>query len=143
MQLGAYNTDIHQEIHCDAPGGPITTRTSVTFDFSSRWPTYNSPWTPAPGMALEDAVELLLGGVVPRSTARSRSPSECPPNSRTPSPVLFAAAEQLADQTAEAICDVCLAKQVIASPFECDCAECGKDMPFVSPPPSFLSVSIY
>ncbi|KZP21507.1 hypothetical protein FIBSPDRAFT_891003 [Athelia psychrophila] len=129
MALGCYNADIDQEIRCDAPGDPITTQTSVTFDFSTRWPAHDSPWTPAAGMALEDAVELLLGGVIPRSTARSKSSSACPQNSRTSSPVLFAA-EQLADQTDEAICDVCFAKQVIALPFECDCAECGKDTSF-------------
>ncbi|KAF7986630.1 hypothetical protein HWV62_26440 [Athelia sp. TMB] len=146
IALGAYRSDIDQEIFADTPDGPISTRTSVTIDFSTNWRTKDSPWIPPSGMPLEEAVDLLVRGFRPldfsESPDASRSPSpsvdgssstaspgpriatespHCPPSSRSPSPVLRAAIESLVDQTDEILCDVCLAKLFITSPMDCDC----------------------
>ncbi|KAF7975394.1 hypothetical protein HWV62_9611 [Athelia sp. TMB] len=151
MALGAYTTDIDQEIFAETRDGPISTRTSVTIDFSTNWHVKGSPWAPPTGMPLAEAVGLLIRGIRPLDSVESRSPSPdfdhpsrtptpgprsatpgprsatqsppCPPSSRSLSPVLCSALESLVDQDDETICDVCLAKLVISSPLDCDCQD--------------------
>ncbi|KAF7967633.1 hypothetical protein HWV62_33611 [Athelia sp. TMB] len=144
MALGAYSTDIDQEIFAETTDGPVSTRTSVTIDFSSKWRVKGSPWSPPEGMPLAEAVGLLIRGIRPLDSVESRSPSPefdyhsrtptpgsrsatqsppCPPSSRSPSPVLCSALESLVDQDDETICDACLAKLVISSPLDCDCQD--------------------
>ncbi|KAF7977623.1 hypothetical protein HWV62_3020 [Athelia sp. TMB] len=142
MSLGAYTTDIDQEIFADTPDGPVSTRTSITIDFSSKWRVRDSPWAPPEGMPLEEAVGLLIRGIRPLADDESRSPSPtssrpsrtptpgprsaqsppCPPSSRSPSPVLSSALETLVEQDEEIICDACLAQLIISSPLDCDCS---------------------
>lgn len=123
-------SSINQEIQCDGPEGPLTTRTTVTIDFSVNWCTEDSLWSPPEGMPLAAAITLLLQGLTPRPGASSssshsspsRSPSRgamesppCPPSTRSPSPLL---------------CDVCLERwQLIVSPSDCDC---DREAPTVS-----------
>ncbi|KZP23179.1 hypothetical protein FIBSPDRAFT_952247 [Athelia psychrophila] len=109
MALGAHRSDINQTIHSDGPGQPITTHTSMMIDFSSTWQPEGSAYLPVPGMPLDDAIRLLVAGIVPRSQGPPESPP-CPPGSRSPSPV------------DDSLCDACLTKALIASKSDCDCA---------------------
>ncbi|KZP17125.1 hypothetical protein FIBSPDRAFT_957461 [Athelia psychrophila] len=86
MALGAHSSDIDQEIHCDIPGGPLWTRTSVTIDFSTKWRVEGSPWAPPSGMPIHEAVGLLVEGIRPFSVLDPPI-TESPITSRSPSPV--------------------------------------------------------
>lgn len=108
MLLGAYRSDIDQTIYWDGSGKPITTRTSITIDFSNTWQPEMSAYVPVPGMPLDEAVRLLLAGVVPRSQGAPESPPSFS-GTRSSSPV------------DDSLCDACLAKALISSTLDCDC----------------------
>ncbi|KZP05406.1 hypothetical protein FIBSPDRAFT_901027 [Athelia psychrophila] len=108
MALGAYRSDIDQTIYWDGSGKPITTRTSITIDFSNTWQPEMSAYVPVPGMPLDEAVRLLLAGVVPRSQGAPESPPSFS-GTRSSSPV------------DDSLCDACLAKALISSTLDCDC----------------------
>ncbi|KAF7977146.1 hypothetical protein HWV62_4557 [Athelia sp. TMB] len=160
MSLGAYRTDIDQEIHAETPDGPVWTRTSVTFDFSDHWRVSDSPWTPPSGMPLEEAISCLIRGIGPLrvlenpiigSPYPSANPSpslgddyeseagddyesaagedhesaagddnESAATSSSGSALLFSPFAQPIPRDDD-ICDVCLARCIIASPEDCDC----------------------
>ncbi|KZP06535.1 hypothetical protein FIBSPDRAFT_966378 [Athelia psychrophila] len=118
MALGAYSSNVDQEVTSAHPGAPITVRTTLTFDFSSERP--QSRYAPPPEMTLEDALRLLLIGTVPRDEA-ARSPT--PPPTRSSSPVDGRSDSATSDRSF--ICERCLfAVTVIAAPSDCDCGEC-------------------
>ena len=131
---GAYRTDIDQEIHAQSVDGPVSTRTSVTFDFSEDWRVKDSPWAPPSGMSLNDAVSLLIRGICPLSVLEtpivanlrsSRSPSLS--SSETDGEFRSSSEASLSRNPVEQspcdddICEVCLSKCVIASLDDCDC----------------------
>lgn len=119
-------TGIDQEINCDTPGGPLTTRTTVTIDFSSDWRAQDSPWSPPEGMPLATAIKLLLQGLGPRpgaspSSSPSSSPNVSPRPSRSPSRSPSRGAMESSRSPSPLLCEACLEQQLIASPSDCDC----------------------
>lgn len=152
-------TSIDQEIHCETPGGPISTRNTVTIDFSTDWRAKDSPWSPPEGMPLSVAIRTLLQGLGPRprasrstSPSPSRNPSRNPSRtpSRSPTRSLSLSPSRSHSPGPEStvcsptsrspspvICDACLEHQVIASPSDCDCP---KQAPIVSRCVTFISI---
>ncbi|KAF7968494.1 hypothetical protein HWV62_30455 [Athelia sp. TMB] len=103
MALGAYRMGIEQEIRAQSVDSPVSTHTSVTFDFSDGW----------------RVKELPMGPTLRHASQRCQTDGECMERSSSeaspsPNPV-----QQ--NPCNDDICEVCLAKYVIASLDDCDC----------------------